>query len=100
MHIVVNYGFYFGDDSSVTIYESDILVKVLTITYTKSTVFGIIYDGIKIKYFIDGYCVYDTPQTLSSPLYANFIIYNGGYNIQNIQLAFLTNMQHYPEIQN
>jgi len=79
----VNYGFYLAQDSSIHIYESDVLVYSLPGVYTASTVFGIQYDGIQVEYLMDGFIIYTSEASIIQPLHANFILYSNE-SIHNI----------------
>jgi hypothetical protein len=80
----IEYGYYINEENSVSIYENDFLLENISSDFTRSTVFGIQYNGRSIEYYIDGYLVYSKDIIILNPLHANFILYSSGYSIENI----------------
>jgi hypothetical protein len=80
----LEYAFHLDKNGLILIYESGILIHAVIGQYLTTTVFAIQYDGQCVTYYVDGFSVYETAVELGVPLYANFLLYNSGYSIENI----------------
>jgi hypothetical protein len=97
----INFGFYLQSDNLVTIVEnqSNLPVPFYEIyeipgTYTTSTIYSIVFDGIRVRYYIDDVLVYTSySSTMVTPLYlfATFLN-NAGISITNVEFGSLSSI--------
>jgi hypothetical protein len=95
----INFGFYLQSDNLVTIVEnktssSEPFYQIYQIagTYTTSTVYSIVFDGIRVRYYIDDvlvYTSYSSPMVTPLYLFATFLN-NAGISLTNIELGSLS----------
>ena len=95
----INFGFYLQNDNLVTIVEngSNLPVPFYEIyeipgTYTTSTIYSIVFDGIRVRYYIDDVLVYTSYSSpMVTPLYL-FITFlnNAGISVENIEFGSLS----------
>jgi hypothetical protein len=95
----INFGFYLQSDNLVTIVENqtnspDPFYEIYQIegTFSISTIYSIVFDGIRVRYYIDDVLVYTSyTSPMVSPLYlfATFLN-NAGISLTNIEFGSLT----------
>ena len=97
----INFGFYLQNDNLVTIVENQSsLSNVVPFyqiyeipgTYTTSTIYSIVFDGIRVRYYIDDVLVYTSYSSpMVTPLYL-FITFlnNAGISVENIEFGSLS----------
>ena len=95
----INFGFYLQTDNLVTIVENqtnstDPFYEIYQIagTFSTSTIYSIVFDGIRVRYSIDDVLVYTSyTSPMVSPLYlfATFLN-NPGISLTNIEFGSLT----------
>jgi len=78
------YAFYINYDRSMYIYEKNFLVHSCMGDFTTQTVFEIEYNGISVKYRIDGFIVFESSNVVIAPLHANIALSSYGHTITNI----------------
>ena len=92
----INFGFYLQTDNLVTIVEnqSNLPVPFYEIyeipgTYTTSTIYSIVFDGIRVRYYIDDvlvYTSYSSPMVTPLYLFATFLN-NPGISLTDIEFG-------------
>ena len=94
----INFGFYLQSDNLVTIVENQSgLSNVVPFyqiyeipgTYTSSTIYSIVFDGIRVRYYIDDalvYTSYSSPMVTPLYLFATFLN-NAGISLTNIEFG-------------
>jgi hypothetical protein len=95
----INFGFYLQNDNLVTIVEngSNLPVPFYEIyqipgTYTTSTIYSIVFDGIRVRYYIDDvlvYTSYSSPMVTPLYLFTTFLN-NAGISVINIEFGSLS----------
>jgi hypothetical protein len=95
----INFGFYLQSDSLVTIVEngsnlSEPFYEIYQIpgTYTSSTIYSIVFDGIRVRYYIDDVLVYTSYSSpMVTPLYLFTTFLNDvGISVTNIEFGSLS----------
>jgi hypothetical protein len=99
----INFGFYLQSDNLVTIVENQsnlsntipfYQIYEIAGTYTSSTVYSIVFDGIRVRYYIDDVLVYTSDTSpMVTPLYlfATFLN-NAGISITNMEFGSLSSI--------
>ena len=92
----INFGFYLQNDNLVTIVEngSNLPVPFYEIyqipgTYTTSTIYSIVFDGIRVRYYIDDvlvYTSYSSPMVTPLYLFTTFLN-NPGISLTDIEFG-------------
>ena len=97
----INFGFYLQSDNLVTIVENQSgLSNVVPFyqiyeipgTYTSSTIYSIVFDGIRVRYYIDDVLVYTSYSSpMVTPLYLFVTFLNEvGLSITNVEFGSLS----------
>jgi len=97
----INFGFYLQSDSLVTIVENQSnltntipFYEIYQIpgTYTTSTIYSIVFDGIRVRYYIDDVLVYTSYSSpMVTPLYLFTTFLNdAGISVTNIEFGSLS----------
>jgi hypothetical protein len=99
----INFGFYLQSDNLVTIVENQsnlsntipfYQIYEIAGTYTSSTIYSIVFDGIRVRYYIDDVLVYTSDTSpMVTPLYlfATFLN-NAGISITNVEFGSLNSI--------
>ena len=99
----INFGFYLQSDNLVTIVENQSNLSNVTPfyeiyqisgTFSTSTVYSIVFDGIRVRYYIDDvlvYTSYSSPMVTPLYLFATFLN-NPGISITNIEFGSLSSI--------
>ena len=92
----INFGFYIQSDNLVTIVENqtnspDPFYEIYQIagTFSTSTIYSIVFDGIRVRYYIDDvleYTSYTSPMVTPLYLFATFLN-NPGISLTNIEFG-------------
>ena len=92
----INFGFYLQSDNLVTIVENqtnspDPFYEIYQIagTFSTSTIYSIVFDGIRVRYYIDdvlGYTSYSSPMVTPLYLFATFLN-NPGISLTDIEFG-------------
>jgi hypothetical protein len=92
----INFGFYLQSDNLVTIVENQTnspepfyQIYQIAGTYTTSTVYSIVFDGIRVRYYIDDvlvYTSYSSPMVTPLYLFATFLN-NPGISLTDIEFG-------------
>jgi hypothetical protein len=92
----INFGFYLQSDNLVTIVENqtnspDPFYEIYQIsgTFSTSTIYSIVFDGIRVRYYIDDvleYTSYTSPMVTPLYLFATFLN-NPGISLTNIEFG-------------
>jgi hypothetical protein len=97
----INFGFYLQSDNLVTIVENQsnlsntipfYEIYQISGTFSTSTIYSIVFDGIRVRYSIDDvlvYTSYTSPMVTPLYLFATFLN-NPGISITNIEFGSLT----------
>lgn len=97
----INFGFYLQSDNLVTIVENQsnlsntipfYQIYEIAGTYTTSTVYSIVFDGIRVRYYIDDvlvYTSYSSPMVTPLYLFATFLN-NAGISLTNVEFGSLS----------
>jgi hypothetical protein len=81
-HATIDYAWY-ADFGTAAIYENGTPIGIFS-AYTLSTVFQIIYDGVNVRYFLDGVVQRTVARALGSNLYLDSSIYTSGASFTNV----------------
>ena len=99
----INFGFYLQSDNLVTIVENQsnlsntipfYQIYEIAGTYTSSTVYSIVFDGIRVRYYIDDvlvYTSYSSPMVTPLYLFTTFLN-NAGISITNVEFGSLNSI--------
>ena len=80
----LKYAFYVYAVDVLQIYENgQSVTAALSGSYNASTIFSMIYDGILVKYYVDGILVHTSTQSQSIPLYAMVSFGGGNTTVDN-----------------
>jgi hypothetical protein len=97
----INFGFYLQSDNLVTIVENQsglsntipfYQIYEIPGTYTTSTVYSIVFDGIRVRYYIDDvlvYTSYSSPMVTPLYVFATFLN-NAGISLTNVEFGSLS----------
>lgn len=99
----VNFGFYIQSDSLVTIVENKsnlsgsvpfFQIYEIPGTYSSSTIYSIIFDGIRVRYYIDNVLVYTSYSSpMVTPLYLFVTFLNtAGLGLTNVEFGSLNSI--------
>jgi hypothetical protein len=97
----INFGFYLQSDNLVTIVEnqtnsSDPFYEIYQIsgTFSTSTIYSIVFDGIRVRYSIDDVLVYTSyTSPMVTPLYLfTTFLNNAGISITNVEFGSLNSI--------
>ena len=83
----VKYGFFTQELHTMSIWESSGEVFTLNGTFSTSTIFSIVYDSLKVKYYIDDVLVYTSLNNPTGPLYFYSTFNTTSIGIQNIEFG-------------
>jgi hypothetical protein len=83
----MNYGFFYAPSQTYSMYE---LGNPITgSAYTTTTQFKIVYDGVRIKYYVNDVLIRSVLRATGNPLYV-FVTYENISQINNINFGLLT----------
>ena len=95
----INFGFYLQSDNLVTIVENQTnspepfyQIYQIAGTFSTSTIYSIVFDGIRVRYYIDDvleYTSYTSPMVTPLYLFATFLN-NPGISLTNIEFGSLS----------
>ena len=95
----INFGFYLQSDNLVTIVENQTNspepfyeIHQIAGTFSTSTIYSIVFDGIRVRYYIDdvlGYTSYSSPMVTPLYLFATFLN-NPGISLTNVEFGSLS----------
>ena len=95
----INFGFYLQSDNLVTIVENQTNspepfyeIHQIAGTFSTSTIYSIVFDGIRVRYYIDdvlGYTSYSSPMVTPLYLFATFLN-NAGISLTNVEFGSLS----------
>jgi hypothetical protein len=99
----INFGFYLQSDNLVTIVENQsnlsntipfYQIYEIAGTFSTSTVYSIVFDGIRVRYYIDDilvYTSYSSPMVTPLYLFTTFLN-NAGISITNVEFGSLNSI--------
>ena len=95
----INFGFYLQSDNLVTIVENQTnspepfyQIYQIAGTFSTSTIYSIVFDGIRVRYYIDDvleYTSYTSPMVTPLYLFATFLN-NAGISLTNVEFGSLS----------
>ena len=95
----INFGFYLQSDNLVTIVENQTNspepfyeIHQIAGTFSTSTIYSIVFDGIRVRYYIDDvlvYTSYSSPMVTPLYLFATFLN-NAGISLTNVEFGSLS----------
>ena len=92
----LDYAFYLDGGGYTAIYESGGNPLVIgSSTYTTSTVFEIIYDGVNVKYYMDGVLKYTSLVAPTLPLYLDSSFWNNNVAINSLSFGPLSQINRF-----
>ena len=92
----LDYAFYLDGGGYTAIYESGGNPLVIgSSTYTTSTVFEIIYDGVNVKYYMDGVLKYTSLVAPTLPLYLDSSFWSNNVAINSLSFGPLSQINRF-----
>ena len=83
-----NYGFYINNQSFLTIVEdTNFNINPTVGSYSENSIYEIIWNGSKVKYYLDGVLFYTSTTTPTNPLYLYCTFNPAGQEINNIEFG-------------
>ena len=93
-YLTLDYAWYPNSSAQAYIFESGNNIG-LQGSYTTSTIFEIIYDGVNVNYYMDGVLKRSVARAGSGPLYLDSSLYNNSSAVNSLSFGPLTQINRF-----